>query len=82
MAQFLAYVNGSAGYFFADHGYDVWLGNPRGIYLNPNHTTLDPNSAEYWDFSIEQLGELNISKFSYSMQLSMVFIQNVILSHS
>lgn len=59
--------DGSAGYFFADHGYDVWLGNARGIYLNPNHTTLDPNSAEYWNFSFEQLGEFNIPCFLFNV---------------
>lgn len=53
--EFIA-SNISAAYFFAEHGYDVWLGNTRGIYLCPNHTTFQWNSPEYWQFSWHEVG--------------------------
>lgn len=54
--QFIAYNNVSAAYFFSEHGYDVWFGNARGTFLSENHTTFQPDSAEYWRFSWHELG--------------------------
>lgn len=42
----------SPAFYFANKGYDVWLGNHRGTKYARNHETLDPNKdAEYWQFS-------------------------------
>ena len=38
-------------FILAEQGYDVWLGNNRGTRYAQYHTTLDPNEAEFWNFS-------------------------------
>ena len=37
-------------------GYDVWMGNNRGNRWSDKHVSLDPKSAEYWDFDWEEMG--------------------------
>jgi len=43
--------NQSAGFIFADGGFDVWLGNFRGTQYSLEHTTLDPSEEMFWEFS-------------------------------
>ncbi|XP_047122208.1 lipase 3-like [Schistocerca piceifrons] len=43
-------------YVLADAGYDVWLGNARGNTYSRNHTSFDPNSSEFWQFSWHEIG--------------------------
>lgn len=38
-----------AGYF-ANRGYDVWLGNARGSLHCRKHVTLDPDKSKFWNF--------------------------------
>lgn len=40
----------SAGFLFADNGYDVWLGNNRGNSYSRGHITKNITAAEYWNF--------------------------------
>lgn len=40
----------------ARQGYDVWMCNNRGSRFSLAHTTLDPKSFEYWQFSWEEMG--------------------------
>jgi hypothetical protein len=40
----------SSGFMFADHGYDVWLGNFRGNDFSREHEHLDASDPDYWDF--------------------------------
>ncbi|EDS37576.1 lysosomal acid lipase [Culex quinquefasciatus] len=46
----------SLAFLAADSGYDVWLGNNRGTTFSKNHSTLDPKSKQFWDFSFHELG--------------------------
>ncbi|KAL9707285.1 hypothetical protein quinque_010803 [Culex quinquefasciatus] len=46
----------SLAFLVADSGYDVWLGNNRGTTFSKNHSTLDPKSKQFWDFSFHELG--------------------------
>ncbi|KAK7080101.1 hypothetical protein SK128_020556 [Halocaridina rubra] len=61
-------------YIMADAGYDVWLGNARGNLYSRNHTHLNPDSKEFWQFSWDEMAEhdlpavidyvLNVTKHS------------------
>lgn len=53
---FLARGPQSAGFFFADMGYDVWMTNARGNMHSRNHTSLNPDETEFWDFSWHEIG--------------------------
>uniref|UniRef100_A0A8R1DUW7 Abhydro_lipase domain-containing protein n=1 Tax=Caenorhabditis japonica TaxID=281687 RepID=A0A8R1DUW7_CAEJA len=45
----------SAGYIFADHGYDVWLGNMRGNTYSKQHTRMTSADRRFWKFSWEEM---------------------------
>jgi len=44
----------SLGFVLADQGYDVWLGNVRGNRYCKRHTHIKVDSAEFWDFSVDE----------------------------
>lgn len=48
------------GYILADAGYDVWMGNYRGNTYSRNHVILNPDTEDFWKFSWDQVGKLDI----------------------
>lgn len=55
--QFISCRKGkSAAFYFAEQGYDIWLGNARGTYFAQNHTVYNASDARYWQFSWHEIG--------------------------
>lgn len=48
-------VGNTLGFVLATQGYDVWLANYRGSIYSTNHTTLEPDSAQFWSFSMDDM---------------------------
>ena len=47
-------------FLLADLGYDVWLGNNRGVNDYSSHESLTVNDPEYWDFSFAEMGTFDV----------------------
>ncbi|KAH8030400.1 hypothetical protein HPB51_006832 [Rhipicephalus microplus] len=47
-------------FLFADAGFDVWAMNSREITRYSNHTTLSKNDPQYWKFSFDEIGRLDV----------------------
>jgi len=47
----------------ADAGFDVYLTNKRGSSPSRDHVTLDPNSADFWDFTFDDIGDKDLTAF-------------------
>lgn len=46
-------------------GFDVWLGNNRGVPYSRKHINLDPETDEnkYYDYSFYELGQYDLTAF-------------------
>ena len=51
---------GSLGLVLADAGYDVWLGNSRGNKYSRMHTSISPDSKQFWDYSFQEMGRFDV----------------------
>jgi len=66
------------GFYFANKGYDVWLGNSRGNKHSRAHTTLNPDTDQkFWDFTWQDMatydlpaGFLYITKYTGQEKIS------------
>ncbi|XP_075163474.1 lipase 3-like isoform X2 [Haematobia irritans] len=47
-------------FMLANAGYDVWLANARGNIYSQNHVSLDPTSGQFWDFSLDEIGQYDL----------------------
>ncbi|CAD5212984.1 unnamed protein product [Bursaphelenchus okinawaensis] len=52
--------NGSAGFYFADAGFDVWLANVRGNKYGRKHVKMNILDRNFWDFCYDQMAEYDI----------------------
>ncbi|CAD5217392.1 unnamed protein product [Bursaphelenchus xylophilus] len=52
--------NGSAGFYLADVGFDVWLANVRGNKYARKHVKLNILDRNFWDFSYDQMAEFDL----------------------
>ncbi|CAD5223259.1 unnamed protein product [Bursaphelenchus okinawaensis] len=50
----------SAGFVFADRGYDVWLGNMRGNMYSKRHVKLNPHHRDFWKFSFDHMVQYDL----------------------
>ncbi|CAL2045525.1 unnamed protein product [Caenorhabditis brenneri] len=50
----------SAGYIFADQGYDVWLGNMRGNTYSKQHVRMTSSDRTFWKFSWEEMARYDL----------------------
>ncbi|UXI18776.1 metabotropic glutamate receptor-like [Sarcoptes scabiei] len=48
-------IGNSLGFVLAQKNFDVWLANYRGNFYSTNHTRLNVNDEEFWQFSVDDL---------------------------
>lgn len=47
----------------ADAGYDVWMANAKGTEPSRKHSSLNPNTKEFWQFSWHEIGVDDLPTF-------------------
>ncbi|XP_074348144.1 triacylglycerol lipase 1-like [Apium graveolens] len=59
-AWFLNGIDNSLGFLLADKGYDVWVGNVRGVQWSPGHVSLSKLDKEFWAWSWTELAKFDL----------------------
>lgn len=54
-------IDDALGFYLADSGYDVWLANQRGNDYSTRHVSLTTSSAEFWDYSVHEIGYYDLA---------------------
>ena len=49
--------------YLLEKGYQVWLGNNRGNKYSCTNDQYDNNSKEFWDYSFQELAEIDFPLF-------------------
>ncbi|CAH1708719.1 unnamed protein product [Chironomus riparius] len=63
--------NISIAFYFADRGYEVFMGNSRGSKYSTHHKKYDTESTDYWKFSYHEIGMYDLpAMIDYSLKLS------------
>ncbi|KAL7041835.1 hypothetical protein ACKWTF_000918 [Chironomus riparius] len=63
--------NISIAFYFADRGYEVFMGNSRGSKYSIHHKTYDTESINFWRFSYHEMGLYDLpAMIDYSLELS------------
>ncbi|KAL2335192.1 hypothetical protein Fmac_016405 [Flemingia macrophylla] len=44
----------------ADNGFDVWIANARGTRYSCKHTSLDPSSPDFWNWSWDEMATYDL----------------------
>lgn len=47
----------------SSHGFDIWLANNRGNKYSCTNSKLSSNSKEFWDFSFQEMAEIDLPLF-------------------
>jgi len=50
----------SAGFVFADAGFDVWLGNARGNTYGLRHLTMSYKDTDFWQFTWDEMAKYDM----------------------
>ncbi|CAI2350036.1 unnamed protein product [Caenorhabditis sp. 36 PRJEB53466] len=54
-------ANQSAGFVFADAGFDVWIANSRGTPASQKHIGFGPENQKFWNFTWQQMSEYDLT---------------------
>ncbi|VDN08496.1 unnamed protein product, partial [Thelazia callipaeda] len=52
--------NQSAGFLFADAGFDVWMGNVRGNVYSTKHVNYTRKNLKYWKFTFDKFAKYDL----------------------
>jgi len=55
----------SPAFYFANQGYDVYVGNNRGTKYSRNHKTIHPDNKEFWQYSFLDLAKDDKANIEY-----------------
>lgn len=58
--------NMAPAFYYANQGFDVWLGNMRGNDYSKEHETLSPEDDAFWDYSFHEMAVYDLpAAFQY-----------------